>query len=723
MEGLRLNFKETINRIRRYVVSAKIYDKLNLDVVRRISVTLVRRVGRGLKYYGSEVPIQDKTIIGAVLLFGGLIALGGFFATENYSTTLAQREFKGPAREFTEILRNAVDRHVAVVTETGTVLAEADYKVDRWAFFERAEKVLGDYPGIRALEWIPQVPHKRRRTFERRASKDGVLDFKFLEPGPDGTMRPASKRSEYFPIYYVEPFERNETALGLDLTSRAEEFGQLMRARDLGVMTAAALPVADGSAASSGEFVVVLPLYRSEIVPFTVEERRQKLAGFMRGIIGFDRLIQSALPGLAAPPGLDVYLFDERSEAEGRLLHFHSSVRRPSPAKPLDVDEASSGLYSAIAHEVADWTWTIVVKPVPSFFTRNLNSASWIFITFILLLTALLVQYLVWSQSRTRAIELSVAERTAALEFEITERKRAEEELRSAKEQAEMANRSKSEFLAMMSHELRTPLNAVIGFAEVMHMELFGSLGNDQYRRYANDIHNSGQHLLSLINDILDLSKIEANSFELHRDIISFSDVWEEVRSMLLENVASAGLELVGEVPESLPKIRADIRSLRQILLNLLSNAIKFTPQGGVITVRAFVGPTGRFVVRVSDTGIGISEQDLETVLTPFKQVDSSLARKYEGTGLGLPLTQRLVELHGGSLEIESGLGEGTTVTLLFDESLISSQARVVLHEAVLGAETEPGPVHRQDPEPAGGGRLAEPSQAEPEEPEQRTVA
>ncbi len=417
---------------------------------------------------------------------------------------------------------------------------------------------------------------------------------------------------------------------------------------------------------------MLLPIYDAEIVPFTVEERRAKLIGYVRAIYRLGDLIAAALPGLAVPPGLDVYIFDEIAGPKNSLLYYHPSPLRLGRSVPLPEGRALAGLFNATKYDMAGWSWKIVLRPVPSHFTRNVEGAAWGFVAFVLLVTALLFQYLVWSQIRTREIEKSVAERTVALETEITERKRIETELRSAKDQAEVANRAKSEFLAMMSHELRTPLNAVIGFAEIMSGQFFGPIGSEQYRRYAEDIHMSGRHLLSLINDILDLSKIEANRFELHEENLSIARVWRAVHSILQESIASARLELDADIPESLPGLRADQRAIRQILINLLSNAVKFTPEGGCITVRAEVDDKGRFVVSIADTGIGISEHDLAEVILPFKQVDSSLARKYEGTGLGLPLTHRLIEMHQGQLEIESTLGTGTTVKAIFPANRVA---------------------------------------------------
>ena len=653
-----------------------------------------RQVVQSYRSYRTATPLQEQLLTGAVFVFGFVIAAGGFFAIQNLSRSQAQQEFQGPATQFITTLSEAVDGYVAVVQAAGALYGAND-EVDRWTFFEFAGRTLPSYPGIRSLEWVPRVPAERRRAYEKRASGDGLFDFRIKERDAQGGRVKAAARPEYYPIYYVEPFEGNERSVGFDLATDTTVWEHLERARDTGAVVATRRPPSTWKADGQPEFAIVLPIYESELVPFTVQDRREKLIGFLRGTYRLGDLINAALPGLTVPPGLDIYLFDTDAGPDQRLVYYHPSPLRPGPSKPLSEANAVQGLFNAKTHQVANWNWQIVVKPVPSHFTRNVDSASWGFVTFTLLMTALLVQYLVWSQNRAREIARSVDERTAALQSEIAERKRIETELRSAKEQAEVANRAKSEFLAMMSHELRTPLNAVIGFAEIMAGQFFGPLGSEQYRRYANDIHMSGKHLLSLINDILDLSKIEANRFELHEEILSVARSWRAVHSILQESISSAGLALEADVSNSLPRLCGDERAIRQILINLLSNAVKFTPEGGRITITAGVDPEGRLILSVADTGIGISEQDLADVILPFKQVDASLARKFEGTGLGLPLTQRLVEMHDGQLEIESALGVGTTVKLTFPaERVVYAEPS----EAVYGIRPEdvPQPVLKQ---------------------------
>jgi two-component system cell cycle sensor histidine kinase PleC len=226
---------------------------------------------------------------------------------------------------------------------------------------------------------------------------------------------------------------------------------------------------------------------------------------------------------------------------------------------------------------------------------------------------------------------------------------------------AEEANQSKSEFLANMSHELRTPLNAINGFSDIMKKEMFGPLGDARYKEYVNDILFSGQHLLSLINDILDMSKIEAGKMTLNTEPMIMSEMISQVIRIVRGRADENRLKLVYEGAHT-PEIEADPRAVKQILLNLTTNAIKFTPEGGV--VRIVVEPkSAGLIIHVSDTGIGISEEDIARLAQPFEQIDSQHSRQHEGTGLGLALSKSLVELHGGNFNISSVVGEGTTVT------------------------------------------------------------
>ena len=249
---------------------------------------------------------------------------------------------------------------------------------------------------------------------------------------------------------------------------------------------------------------------------------------------------------------------------------------------------------------------------------------------------------------------------------DISAKVRAQRELRAATAEAEAASLAKSRFLANMSHELRTPLNAIIGFSEMMLREVLGKLGNEQYRAYVGDIHASGTHLLQIINDILDLSKAEAGKLTLDEEVFDLRDIMRSVDQLTAGRVHEGGLTYEVALADDLPPLRGDERKTKQILLNLITNAVKFTPPGGRITVTARFDPEDGLAVTVADTGIGIAEHDLDRVLKPFEQVDSSLSRQHQGTGLGLPLVKAMMEMHGGRLQLDSELGAGTAMTVIF---------------------------------------------------------
>lgn len=237
---------------------------------------------------------------------------------------------------------------------------------------------------------------------------------------------------------------------------------------------------------------------------------------------------------------------------------------------------------------------------------------------------------------------------------------------RIAREKAEAANQMKSEFLANMSHELRTPLTAIMGFSEMMRTKAFGPLGDTHYEEYANDIYNSGSLLISLINDVLDLSKIEAGKYELAEESLDVSSLVQASFRQLTEMAEISDQTLSADLPPDMPALRGDERMLIQILNNLLSNAIKFTPRGGKISVTAKVDEVNCVVLSVADTGIGMSKNDTTKALQPFEQADGMHSRRHEGTGLGLPLCVNFMKLFGGTLEIDSNADKGTTVTVRF---------------------------------------------------------
>lgn len=236
------------------------------------------------------------------------------------------------------------------------------------------------------------------------------------------------------------------------------------------------------------------------------------------------------------------------------------------------------------------------------------------------------------------------------------------------------ASKAKSDFLAIMSHELRTPLNAILGFSEIMQMRMFGSIGSDRYASYIDDIHYTAKHLLSIITDVLDFSKAEVGRLTVKEEQIDLAQTLDQCLRLLRENAAETGLRMSVEAERPQILLRVDLTLIKQVFINLLSNAIKFTPAGGEIRTNIMQEPDGSWSVKISDTGIGIAEQNIERVFEPFFQVEGVMARQHGGTGLGLPLSRKIMQLHGGSLKITSGLGVGTTVTVNFPASRVVHQ-------------------------------------------------
>jgi two-component system, cell cycle sensor histidine kinase DivJ len=281
----------------------------------------------------------------------------------------------------------------------------------------------------------------------------------------------------------------------------------------------------------------------------------------------------------------------------------------------------------------------------------------------------------VWTEIRCRPMApvAGAPAEIVAVTRDISERKAQEQALIEARDQAMSASRAKSTFLANMSHELRTPLNAIIGFSELMTREIFGGLGDARYHEYAQLIHDSGGHLLELINGVLDMSKIEAGKFELYQEVFDFEELaLSSVRFVKLA-AERGGVTLTRTVAPEANHIFADKRAVKQILVNLLSNGIKFTPRGGEVTLDAHVNEQGVEIV-VRDTGIGIAAHDIEKLGKPFEQAETAATRTKEGTGLGLALVKSLTGMHGGEVVLESALGEGTSVKVRLPFAVLNKE-------------------------------------------------
>ncbi|MFQ6017237.1 MAG: sensor histidine kinase [Kiloniellaceae bacterium] len=328
-------------------------------------------------------------------------------------------------------------------------------------------------------------------------------------------------------------------------------------------------------------------------------------------------------------------------------------AREPRAAVLLAAAAAALTVAGPLASSAGGDLWTVLVERGPA-----------------LLAIAATAAVLFLAKRRERALAEDRAARQARIEAQAAE-------IAAAKTHVELANWSRSEFLSDMSHELRTPLNAIIGFSEIVKREMFGPLGSAQYRDYVKDINASGQRLLEIVNDLLEIAKIEAGEVALEERALDVSRLVRSCLSEMAVRAEAGGVRLESRVPAALPELRADERKLKQMLGNLLSNAVKFTPPGGRVTVTAWSRPDAGTVVQVADSGIGIALDDVPVALAPFGQVASGLQRGADGTGLGLPLTKALIELHAGSFDLQSEPGAGTTVTLRFPAERVVAVPKV----------------------------------------------
>lgn len=658
----------------------------------RVPVFVRKRVPTIEQLRERVLELLRKQAPAAVVLFVGMVvSLAVFMIVRNYDQAADRQEFDRKAAHYILASNKAVGRYIETISDAGALVAEYDGQLGRWKFFEFAKERLSGFTGIQALVWVPHVEGAERAALEQAARKDGLFSFQITERDAQGNLVKAGARSEFLPIYYAEPFDGNEDILGIDLASQPAYLEALDRARDSGQLSTVYAAPSEARPNAGSTLMVVSPVYTTKEVPQSTEARRRAFAGFAIGLLDVGAIIDTTLTMFTTPDWLDFYLLNEHASAGQRLLYYRPSQLRIDDSAPVAENFIHEGFFTSAAFTLADRRWSIVVKAVPGKLVSGSGIAPWGLGLVCLMLTLTLVVHMTSVRNRQREIERAVTERTGELmqatasnvmlEQEIAHRKRVELELRAAKDQAEVANRTKSEFLTMVSHELRTPLNAVIGFSEMMVYEIFGPVGDKKYQEYGIDIRKSGLHLLSLINNILDLSKIEAKKFELNEVEADIAAIIEDALSLLRDKAKHDGIAIETQIADSFPLINGDARSLKQIFINLLSNAVKFTPEGGHIVVSAKIDYKGRFVASVSDDGIGIAPRDQARIFQPFLQADSSLAREYEGTGLGLPLTKSLVELHGGELKLKSRVGDGTTVKAILPKE------RVVAREFAAAAE------------------------------------
>lgn len=476
--------------------------------------------------------------------------------------------------------------------------------------------LLADVNLIRGLvTYVQARPDVDQQTFERVARE--LL-------GTEGQRVRNLGLARDLVITHVYPLEGNEQALGLDYRSNAEQWPQVERAiRENRAVIAGPLNLVQGGVG----IVARLPIFR---ISENLDDR--ELWGVVSTAFDFNQFLES-VGTYDFVDRFDLRLVGRDGTGSSGEEFWRSADAPISQPVSLSVNLTSG-------------TWLLEGAP-KSGWPMTSDRVGWI----------VLVMSLVFIIGSLFVVAYARYERALT----VTNR-----ELREARDEAERANAAKSEFLASMSHELRTPLNAINGFSEMISSEVLGKIGNQRYIDYAKHIHSSGEHLLAIINDVLDLSKIEAGRLELTLTNFELEPVVANCARLIGERHLERQRDIRIDVSTDARHLVADRRVVRQILLNLLSNADKYTPIGGKIAIAARLLDGGRTMIEVFDTGVGIPEQDIERVLEPFGQSRSTVSLSHEGTGLGLSLSRKLMKLHGGELTIASQVGYGTTVTLVF---------------------------------------------------------
>ncbi len=625
----------------------------------------------------------------AVLLFGCAITLFVFIDVRRQHLQQLDEEFQDEAAEIYQLLQRTIDWHVDVLNglsglfHSSVVVTEQEFETFVAPSLERQ-------PHIHMLGWAPRLSGDElpRRVNELRGR--GIAQI--IDPQSGGPYQSVPER-DLFPIVFARPLPADGVTRGFDLAGNLTFRTAMAWARDSGLPTASRPLELMGNGDTGRGILIFCPLYARGSDPIDYVERRQALTGFVVLALRIDDMVDWAVDHLPEFD-LDIRLSDIGTAPANSFIYQYDAERRRTLTGPASWTDDGRFVFDRTPLQVATRAWNADFAPTERFVGRFASVQPAIVLVIGLLLTALLALYAQRESRNTERIKALVRIRTTALEEEVEKRRAAQGALRHrveeledirdrlerqgeqlaefardlgrARDKADAANAAKSAFLATMSHELRTPLNAIIGFSELIRDELAGDIGDRKYCDYARDIHASGQHLLALINDILDVSKAEAGKLEINDETV---DVAEAVRSCIRlcrARADSAGAKLVEDLPADLPQLRADRRRLKQILINLITNALKFTGGSGTVSIRGYIDDEGRMAIEVRDSGIGMTEREIDKALEPFGQVDTAINRRHPGTGLGLPLTKSMVEVHGGKLVIESKVGQGTMVRAVF---------------------------------------------------------
>ncbi len=596
----------------------------------------------------ARTPIYRYVLPGAIACFGFALSFFLFFASYNKESQKIRAEFNRASLDRINSIKKEIDVNFEILKATHSLYLSSEF-VTREEFKRFVTSALHRHSDIKAFEWIPKVPHDQRSNYENTALADGYPDFQITELNRNGETVEAKKRKEYFPVYYLEPYNGNEAMLGLDLAASAIGLEALEKARDTGRIVATGRTKIEHNPGEKFGFLVFMPLYHANAVLDTVESRRNNLKGFVAAIFLFEELFEEGL-GLLGKEWIDISLVDNSAYPEESLLYaccsrFSTEDGRFSQKK-LDKNILH---FSHMLH-VADRTWTARCTSRPEFIADRMTWQSWSLLSVGLLFTFLISGYLITTLRRTVQVE-QILEK---LSLEANERKRIEKKQEELIAELEDKNAELERFSYTVSHDLKSPLITIKGFLGMLRRDV--AEGNaHSVKTYMDRISNAADKMQQLLDELLELSRV--GRLGTVREDVSLKDLAYEVMELLSGKISQKRITV--NISQDMPVVHGERSNLHVLLQNLIDNAINHIGDQPEPRIEVGVRQQGEETVcYVMDNGAGIAPRYHEKIFGLFDKLD----QKSNGTGMGLTLAKRIVDVHGGRIWVESkGTGDGCT--------------------------------------------------------------